>query len=253
MKTALLVISFGTTHLDTMEKTIVATENALAVAFPDITVFRAFTSGVVRKRLKAKFDMQVDGIEEAMARIYAADYDRVVVQPTLLIPGEEYDKLCAAIEASAGNMKVCIGKPLLCGEPDLDAIIHVLQEAYPVDDDTILLLMGHGTEHAANDIYIRLAQKMRKLPMRLCTVEGTPSFDDAIEELTAQPQRKVQLAPMLFVAGDHAKNDMAGDEPDSLRSMLEAKGYAVSCAIQGLGELADIRNMYVEKAREAFV
>ena len=215
MKTALLVISFGTTHLDTMEKTIVATENALAVAFPDITVFRAFTSGVVRKRLKAKFDMQVDGIEEAMARIYAADYDRVVVQPTLLI--------------------------------------RVLQEAYPVDDDTILLLMGHGTEHAANDIYIRLAQKMRKLPMRLCTVEGTPSFDDAIEELTAQPQRKVQLAPMLFVAGDHAKNDMAGDEPDSLRSMLKAKGYAVSCAIQGLGELADIRNMYVEKAREAFV
>ena len=119
--------------------------------------------------------------------------------------------------------------------------------------DTILLLMGHGTEHAANDIYIRLAQKMRKLPMRLCTVEGTPSFDDAIEELTAQPQRKVQLAPMLFVAGDHAKNDMAGDEPDSLRSMLKAKVYAVSCAIQGLGELADIRNMYVEKAREAFV
>ena len=253
MKTALLVISFGTTHLDTMEKTIVATENALAVAFPDINVFRAFTSGVVRKRLKAKFDMQVDGTEEAMARIYAADYDRVVVQPTLLIPGEEYDKLCAAIEASAGNMKVCIGKPLLCCEPDLDAIIRVLQEAYPVDDDTILLLMGHGTEHAANDIYIRLAQKMRKLPMRLCTVEGTPSFDDAIEELTAQPQRKVQLAPMLFVAGDHAKNDMAGDEPDSLRSMLKAKGYAVSCAIQGLGELADIRNMYVEKAREAFV
>jgi sirohydrochlorin cobaltochelatase len=150
-------------------------------------------------------------------------------------------------------MNVCIGKPLLCDEPDLDAIIRMLQEAYPVDDDTILLLMGHGTEHAANDIYIRLAQKMRKLPMRLCTVEGTPSFDDAIEELTAQPQRKVQLAPMLFVAGDHAKNDMAGDEPDSLRSRLEAKGYIVSCAIQGLGELADVRNMYAQKAREALV
>ena len=107
-----------------------------------------------------------------------------------------------------------------------------------------VLLMGHGTEHAANDIYIRLAQKMRKLPMRICTVEGTPSFDDAIEELTAQPQRKVQLAPMLFVAGDHAKNDMAGDEPDSLRSMLEEKGFTVECKIQGLGELQAIRNMY---------
>ena len=253
MKTALLVVSFGTTHLDTLEKTIAATENPLAAAFPEYPVYRAFTSGIVRKRLKAKFDIHADSVEEAMTRIAGDGFEQVIVQPTLLIPGEEYDKLCAAIEASAGNMKVCIGKPLLCGDPDLDAIIRVLQEAYPVNDDTILLLLGHGTEHAANDIYIRLAQKMRKLPMRLCTVEGTPSFDDAIEELTAQPQRKVQLAPMLFVAGDHAKNDMAGDEPDSLRSMLEEKGYIVSCAIQGLGELADIRNMYVEKAREAFV
>ena len=255
MKTALLVVSFGTTHLDTLEKTIAATENALAAAFPEFPLYRAFTSGIVRKRLKAKFDIHADSVEEAMTRIAADSFEQVIVQPTLLIPGEEYDKLCAAIEASAGNMKVCIGKPLLCGDPDLDAIIRVLQEAYPVDDDTILLLMGHGTEHSSNDIYIRLAQKMRQsgLAMHLCTVEGTPSFDDAIEELTSLPHRKVQLAPMLFVAGDHAKNDMAGDEPDSLRSMLKAKGYAVSCAIQGLGELADIRNMYVEKAREAFV
>ena len=253
MKTALLVVSFGTTHLDTMKKTIVATENALAVAFPDITVFRAFTSGVVRKRLKARFDMQVDGIEEAMARIYAADYDRVVVQPTLLIPGAEYDKLCAAIEASAKGMQIAIGKPLLCCQEDMDAMIQLLQKAYPIEDDTILLLMGHGTEHSANNIYIRLADKMKHTSMRLCTVEGTPSFDDVMEELSTLLQKKILLAPMLFVAGDHAKNDMAGDEPDSLRSMLKAKGYAVSCAIQGLGELADIRNMYVEKAREAFV
>lgn len=251
MRTALLVVSFGTTHLDTLEKTIVATENALAAAFQEYSLYRTFTSGIVRKRLKAKFDIHVDSMEEAMARIARDGFAQVIVQPTLLIPGEEYDKLCAAIEASAGNMKVCLGKPLLCSDPDLDAIIRVLQEAYPVDGDTILLLMGHGTEHTANDIYIRLAQKMRKLPMRLCTVEGTPSFDDAIEELTAQPQRKVRLAPMLFVAGDHAKNDMAGDEPDSLRSMLEDKGFAVECRIQGLGELHAVRNMYVRKAAEA--
>lgn len=95
MKTALLVISFGTTHLDTMEKTIAATENALAATFPAIPVYRAFTSGVVRKRLKAKFDMQVDSMEEALAQIAADGYKKVVVQPTLLIPGAEYDKLCA--------------------------------------------------------------------------------------------------------------------------------------------------------------
>ncbi len=185
MKTALLVVSFGTTHLDTMKKTIVATENALAVAFPDITVFRAFTSGVVRKRLKARFDMQVDGIEEAMARIYAAGYDRVVVQPTLLIPGAEYDKLCAAIEASAKGMQIAIGKPLLCCQEDMDAMIQLLQKAYPIEDDTILLLMGHGTEHSANNIYIRLADKMKHTSMRLCTVEGTPSFDVEINKFAS--------------------------------------------------------------------
>lgn len=251
MKTALLVVSFGTTHLDTLDKTIAATENTLAAAFPEYSLYRAFTSGIVRKRLKAKYDIHADSVEEAMARIAGEGFEQVIVQPTLLIPGEEYDKLRAAIEASAGKMSVRVGKPLLCDDQDLDSIINVLQSAYPVDDDTILLLMGHGTEHAANEIYIRLAQKMCKLPMRLCTVEGTPSFDDAIEELTALSQRKVQLAPMLFVAGDHAKNDMAGDDPDSLRSMLEEKDFAVKCTIQGLGEIDAIRQMYVQRVADA--
>ena len=253
MKTALLVISFGTTHLDTMEKTIVATENALAAAFPAIPVYRAFTSGVVRKRLKAKFDIHVDSMEEALARIAADGYKKVVVQPTLLIPGEEYDKLCAAMETSANGMQIAIGKPLLCSDSDMEAMIHLLQKAYPVEDDTILLLMGHGTEHSANSIYIRMAEKMKNTSMRLCTVEGIPSFDDVMDELSALPQKKILLAPMLFVAGDHAKNDMAGNKPDSLRSILEAKGYTVSCAIQGLGELADVQNMYAQKTREALV
>ncbi len=248
MKTALLVVSFGTTHLDTLEKTIAATEKALAAAFPEYPLYRAFTSGIVRKRLKVKFDIHVDSMEEAMARIAGAGFEQVIVQPTLMIPGEEYDKLCSAVKACAGNMEVFIGAPLLVDDSDLDAIIQVLQQAYPVDQDTILLLMGHGTEHTANDLYIRLAQKMHKLPMRLCTVEGTPSFEDALETLAELPQKKIQLAPMLFVAGDHAKNDMAGDDPDSLRSLLEAKGYTVSCKIQGLGELPSIRNMYVQKA-----
>lgn len=157
------------------------------------------------------------------------------------------------MEAVANGMQIVIGKPLLCSEEDMDTLIRLLQKAYPVEDDAILLLMGHGTEHSANSIYIRMAEKMKNTSMRLCTVEGTPSFDDVMDELSALPQKKILLAPMLFVAGDHAKNDMAGNEPDSLRSMLEAKGYTVSCTIQGLGELADVRNMYAQKVREALV
>lgn len=248
MKTALLVVSFGTTHLDTLEKTIVPTENALAAAFPQCPLYRAFTSGIVRKRLKSKFDIHVDSMEEALARIAGEGFEQVIVQPTLMIPGEEYDRLGASMKACAGSMRICIGAPLMQDDADLDAMVQELQEAYPVEDDTLLLLMGHGTGHTANDLYIRLAQKMHRFPMRLCTVEGTPSFEDAIEELANLPQKKVLLVPMLFVAGDHAKNDMAGDEPDSLRSLLEANGYTVTCRIQGLGELQTIRNMYVQKA-----
>lgn len=251
MKTALLVVSFGTTHQDTLEKTIAATEATLAAAFPEYPVYRAFTSIVVRKKLERTLDMHVDSTQEALARIAADGYDRVIVQPTLLIPGVEYDKLCAAVEASAGGLQAVVGKPLLCSEQDMDTVIEALRNAYPVDDDTMLLMMGHGTGHSADDIYVRMAEKMRSLPMRLCTVEGTLAFADVAEEFSALPYRKVRLAPMLFVAGEHAKNDMAGDEPDSLSSLLKARGYQVECILRGLGELTDVQRMYVEKARAA--
>ena len=241
MKTALLVVSFGTTHLDTMEKTISATEAALAAAFPECPVYRAFTSAAVRKTLEKRFDIHIDSIGEALQRITGDGYERVIVQPTLLIPGVEYDKLCAAVEASAGGLQAIVGKPLLYCEQDMDALIDALWRAYPVDEDAILLLMGHGTGHSANGLYIRMVEKMQSLPMRLCTVEGTPSFADVAEELSALSCKKVRLAPMLFVAGDHAKNDMAGDEPDSLCSLLKARGYQVECILRGLGELTDVQ------------
>ena len=252
MKTALLVVSFGTTHPDTREKTIHATENALAAAFPEYTVYRAFTSGVVRKRLKSKYQISVDSVEESLARISRDGFEAVIVLPTLLIPGEEYDKLHASVSASAGTMQVSVCKSLLHCEKDLDDIIRILHEAYPIADDTVLLLMGHGTAHSANDLYIRLAEKMRSYPgctMRLCTVEGTPSFEDAINELTQIPQRQIKVAPLMFVAGDHAKNDMAGEEPDSLRSLLSENGFSVECCLQGLGEIEAVQQMYASKVR----
>lgn len=252
MKTALLVISFGTTHLDTLEKTIHATEKALAVQFPEYTVYRAFTSGMVRKRLMSKYEISVDSTEEALSRISRDGFESVIVLPTLLIPGEEYNKLLSIISSAAGSLKISVCEPLLYCEKDLDDIIRILHEAYPTKDDTTLLLMGHGTEHSANDLYIRLAEKMRSYTgctMRLCTVEGTPSFEDAINELSQMPQKNIKLAPLMFVAGDHAKNDMAGDKPDSLCSILENKSFFVDCYVQGLGEIEAVQQMYASKVR----
>lgn len=254
MKSAILVVSFGTTHLDTLRENISRTEASIADAFPNWPFYRAFTSPTVRRRLSEQYGIVADSVEEAMARMASDGVERVVLQPTLLIPGEEYDKLCAAVQASAGSLTVSIGRPLLCGEPDLREMTDALRAAYPVDSGTVLLLMGHGTEHRANSIYEQLAGQMRALEgttMRLCTVEGSPTFADAVAELSSLPQRKVLAAPLMLVAGDHAKHDMAGDAPDSLCSLLTAAGLQVSCALQGLGQLKAVREMYVRRALEA--
>lgn len=253
MKSAILVVSFGTTHLSTLRENISRTETSIADAFPGWPFYRAFTSPTVRRRLLEQHGISVDSVEEAMARMSADGVERVVVQPTLLIPGEEYDKLRASLAVLSGP-RVSIGRPLLCGDQDLGEMTAALRDAYPVDSGTVLLLMGHGTGHSANRIYERLAEQMRLLPgpaMRLCTVEGTPTFADAVAELSALSQRRVLAAPLMLVAGDHAKNDMAGDGPESLRSQLTAAGFQVTCALQGLGQLSAVRDMYVRRALEA--
>lgn len=243
MKEAILVVSFGTTHLDTLEKNITAAENVIRDA-SGIPCFRAFTSGIVRKRLKANQQIEVDGVAEAMQKLEQAGFERVTVQPTLLLPGEEYDKLRAEALNNAGSVSVRIGKPLLWDDDDLDALAKIMQESYPLPEDTILLGMGHGTSHAADSIYRRLRQKMNSRGMELCTVEGSIDFDAAKTSLLAQPKRRIHLVPMLLVAGDHSKNDMAGDEDDSLKSILTDAGFEVTYSLQGLGELPQVQELY---------
>ena len=254
MNPAILVVSFGTTHLDTLRETIARTETDIADAFPDWSFYRAFTSGVVRRRLREQHGIAADSVEDALARIAADGVTRVVVQPTLLIPGEEYERLQASVYAAAGGLEVSMGRPLLSSDQDLREILSALRDAYPVEEDTVLLAMGHGTEHSANDLYERLARMMREQTgplMRLCTVEGVPTFQDAVSELTALDRRRALIVPLMLVAGDHAKNDMAGDEPDSLRCQLESAGYETSCVLQGLGQMKAVRRMYIQRALEA--
>ena len=255
MNTGLLVVSFGTTHLDTLEKTIAAVERDLAAAFPGVPCYRAFTSGIVRERLRSRKGLAVDSVPEALARMRGDGVERAVVQPTLLIPGEEFDRLRSEVMANAGDMAIALGLPLLWDDSDCSAIIDILDNAYPVGDDEILLLMGHGTRHGANDLHVRLSLCMemrRGERMALCTIDGTPTFEDAIARLKAQPRRRVRVAPLLLVAGDHAKNDMAGEKPDSLRRRLEREGFQVSCEVRGLGEIPAVRQRLVSRARAAY-
>lgn len=246
MKNAILVVSFGTTHLDTLKKTICAVEAAIQGAFPEIPCFRAFTSTVVRKRLMEKYAMAVDSPAEALAKLAARGFTQVTVQPTLLLPGEEYDKLCAAA-GNAQGLSVTMGAPLLSSDADIAALAQAVKEGHPVPDDTVLLAMGHGTSHTADFVYTRLREEMNRLGMELCTVEGSIDFAAAKQALLAQPKRKVHLVPLLLVAGDHSKNDMAGDEPGSLKSILTDAGFAVTYSLKGLGELEAIQKAFCAK------
>ena len=254
MKKAILVVSFGTTHLDTLVQSIEATEQYIAAAFPRHEIYRAFSSSTVLARLKANHNLCVDSVTEALKRIEADGFTQVTVQPTLLIPGKEYDKVCAMVRNSSGTLSVRMGHPLLYSPQDTDRLIGLIEMIYPVPSDTVLLMMGHGTEHDANSFYIQLAEKMRKRAgshMRLCTVEGVPSFEDGVREVTGLPVRKAVAAPLMLVSGDHARNDMDGSEPHSLRSLLEQAGFTVECQIRGLGQFPQIQDLYIERIQNA--
>ena len=148
-----------------------------------------------------------------------------------------------------------MGLPLLWDDSDLDQMIGILAKSYPVPEDTVLLAMGHGTEHGANSLYTRLAQRMHRHhgnSIAVCTVEGQPDFSDVVAELKKQPKRKAHLSPLLLVSGEHSKNDMAGEESGSLRVLLEQAGFTVSWSLRGLGELPAVRQRYVRRAENAF-
>lgn len=249
MKDAILIVSFGTTHLDALEKNICAVERDIQAAYPETSCFRAFTSPTVRRRLKEKFGIEIDSVEEALQKIKASGFTHVTVQPTLLLPGEEYDRLRRDVLTAAGDLCISIGLPLLWEDGDIQAMARILKRAYPTEEDTILLAMGHGTSHAADSVYFRLRKAMTALGMELCTVEGSIDFDGAIKNLLNQPRRKVHLVPLLLVAGDHSKNDMAGDEPDSLKSRLTAAGFSVTCSLAGLGEIPEIRQAFIARVK----
>lgn len=207
----------------------------------------------MRARLKERDGISVDSVEEALHRIEADGCTRVIIQPTLLIPGEEYDRLLASVNEAAGKLKVAVGRPLLCDGEDLVRMVELMRTLHPVGEDTVLLAMVHGTYHARNDLYEQLAGNMRQAGppfMRLCTVESLPSFEEALAELAALPFHKAHLIPLMLVAGEHAHNDMAGEEEDSLRSLLEQRGFSVSWSEQGLGNPPQIRNLYAQRALE---
>ena len=256
-KKAILAVSFGTTFHDTLEKTIAAIEADLAAAFPDREVRRAFTSGMILRRLRERDGLEIDNVTQALERLEAEGFTDVTVQPTHVMNGDERDKMMAqAMPFAARFAHFAVGAPLLTETEDYFAAARALLERLPRQrEDAALVYMGHGTGHYANAVYALLEYVLHDLGRRdihIGTVEGYPGFDEVCRRLAETPQvKQVTLLPLMVVAGDHAKNDLAGQEEDSWRSTLEKRGYAVRCVLEGLGENPAIRAIFVRHAREA--
>ena len=257
MKKAILAVSFGTTYHDTLEKTIGAIEADLAAAFPDRTLRRAFTSGMIIRRLKERDGLAIDNVTEALERLAAEGYEDVVLQSTHVMNGDERDKMMAQASPFASRFaRFAIGAPLLTETEDYFETARALMERLPRQQaDTALVYMGHGTGHYANAVYALLEYVLHDLgrtDIHIGTVEGYPGFAEVCRRLEETPYVKnVTLLPLMVVAGDHANNDLAGDEEDSWRSLLTKRGYAVRCVLEGLGENPALRAVFVRHTREA--
>lgn len=254
MKKAILAVSFGTSYHDTMEKTIAATERDLAAAFPDWTLRRAFTSGMILKKLKERDGITIDNVDEAMQRLIRDGFTQIAVQPTHIMHGEEYEKMLSLLAPYKKQAQIAVGMPLLHAQEDYDAVADAIFTYLPQPcDREALVFMGHGTSHFANAAYAQMEHVLQEKNERvyMATVEGYPALESVIRKLRKQPGlKKVTLAPFMLVAGDHATNDMAGSE-DSWKSALEAEGYEVSCTMKGLGECEQIRARFVAHCRDA--
>lgn len=248
MKQALVIVSFGTS-VPGAQKSIADVEQALAAVMPDADVYKALTSPTIRRKLIAR-GQQAYSLEETLQML--AGYDLVVVQPTHFLFGFEYDRIQAAVNAFTGKFaKLILGKPLMADTEDLLAVAEILREEYPPNEEA-LVLMGHGTEHFSNMVYPAFQTALRLSGFRdayVGTVEGWPSIDDVISQLKADRKERVLLVPLMLVAGDHACNDMAGEEPDSWKSRMEAQGFTVRCHMEGMGNLPQMQSLYCRHLR----
>ena len=275
----ILVVSFGTSFNDSRVADIKGIEDAIHAAFPDWSVRRAFTAQIIINHVQARDGEAIDNMEQALDRAAANGVKELVVQPTHLMHGAEYDEMMDALDAYRDKFdKIAVAEPLL-GEVGTDAtVINADKEAVAkavvadaaadagfadaaaaAKEGTAFVLMGHGTAHVAKVTYSQMQTQMGKLGydnVFIGTVEGEPeetACEAVIEAVKAAGYKNVILRPLRVVAGDHANNDMAGSEEDSWKSLFEADGSfdSVTAQIAGLGSIAEVQDLYVAHTQTA--
>ncbi|HCC00338.1 MAG TPA: sirohydrochlorin cobaltochelatase [Ruminococcaceae bacterium] len=254
-KKALLVVSFGSTYKKPMEASIGAVEKALQKAFPQEDLYRAFSSQMVIHRLKEKENLSIRTMEEAMQDLLAKGYEQVRCQTTHLLNGVETARLLAVLHQYQARFQTLqVGAPLLSTPGDMQNIVEWAIKAYPLAKDEAAVLVGHGTNHFANAAYAALDYAFRakgQTAYQIGTVEGYPDMQATLQALQKLAIKKVWLVPLLVVAGEHALHDINGEKPHTWKTVLTKAGYQVKIVEKGLGEEADIQQLFVEHAKAA--
>jgi sirohydrochlorin cobaltochelatase len=261
MRKAILAVSFGTTYEDTRKLTIDKIEERIGGTFREYEVRRAFTAHRIINVLSVRDGIFVDTPEEALNKLMVEGFEEVIVQPLHLIPGEEYQYVMKVVESFKRFFKkISAGRPILFFKgfenelpDDYEILVRAIEAIIPSNGITIF--MGHGSAHNANACYSCLQLVLQDKGFDnvfIANVEGYPSLYNVIskikrsEGILEENKMEVTLIPLMLVSGDHAKNDMAGEEEDSWKNQLIKQGFKVNLYLHGLGELEDFQNIYIK-------
>ena len=275
----ILVVSFGTSFNDSRTNDIGGIEKAIQKAFPTLSVRRAFTSQIIINHVQARDGIKIDNVDQALERAVNNKVKTLIVQPTHLMHGAEYDELIEILGKYADKFEqVIVSEPLLGEHADDEKVVNkdkeivaksVLDAAIEdagfesidksIEESTAFVFLGHGTSHKAKVTYSQMVNTFKDLGYPnafVGTVEGEPeetSIDEVISAVADAGFKNVILRPLMVVAGDHANNDMAGDDEDSWKSTFESKGVfnSVECQIEGLGSIEELQNLYVSHINDA--
>ena len=233
----LLAVSFGTSFADTREKTIGAIERRIAERFPDCTIQRCFTSRMIRKKLVERDGLIIDSPEQAMQNAQEKGIRQLIVQPLYLMHGFEHRRLMETIREAASSFdKLKVGKPLLSDDADFCTMADAIRRNLPAPEpDTAVVLMGHGNE-----------KKKKPIPADV----KAERISEILPVIKERGFRKVILAPFMVVAGDHARNDLAGEDEDSWKSIFTRSGFQVETVVRGIGEWEEVQDLFAAHAAQ---
>lgn len=257
-KMGILVVSFGTSVISMLKSCIESTENSIRNEFKHYEVRRAFTSHVIINKLKVKYKLNIDTVEEALKRMKLDGFSEIYIQPLHIIPGDEYYKLLiSAYKYKNQFKKLVVGRPVLYRYDDYKIAVKALKTQI-IDEyckkGSAIILMGHGSSHPINASYSMLQYILRDEGidnLYIATVEGYPTLENVIPQIELKSVKNVLLMPFMLVAGNHALEDMTGKRPDSWENILRNKKFKVESYLHGLGENPSFHNIYIQHIKDS--